>query len=426
MSGASLTLVEYGEPVELHVSETAVEELLEHGEAWRRRLGLSQPPLEIGLREGAVTVRSRDVAGFLRIGDIDLEIAPKFLSGPAIESGRWRIALWRILAAVEENPLLAPPTLAHEEFSSSISDLMGWSFLASLAAGRLRGMPRGYVEGQDRLHVLRGRLDASRTSELVLRPWQIDCVFDDYSEDIAVNRLLRWAGEALAGEVLSRRLHRRLTEECAALCGVGSMPPGILEAERLVLQPQHRDLEPALTIARLLLRGHSLVHRRGSFDVHGFLWKSADVFERFVFRLMSHVARRVGGVRITKNTVPLGRPTTSNVRGFGTEPDVRFSDLLGVTRLVLDAKYKNWSGLAPKREDRYQVIIGGWVTGAKRVGLVYPAPNGIRHGPERWALLGPTVPSELVAVFVNLVEMAEPRGERQLVEELRQDLAGYL
>lgn len=426
MSGASLMLVEYGEPVELDVPNAVVEELLEHGKAWKRQLGLTQGPFEIGLRQGVVTVRARDVAGFLRVGELDVEVVPKFLSGPAIESGRWRAALWRILAAAEDDPFLAPPTLAHEDTRQSISDLMGWSFLASLAAGRQRGIPRGYAEQQNRLSVLRGRLNPTRTPDLVLRPWQIDCIYDEYTEDIPVNRLLRWASETLAGEVISPRLHRRLSEEAAGLREVGAVPPGFLEAERLVLPPQHRELEPAVAIARLLLRGHSLVHRRGSFDVHGFLWKSADIFERFVLRLMSRVARRVGGIRVAENRVALGRPVTPSVRAFGTEPDVRVSDLHGTTRLVLDAKYKNWSGKAPKREDRYQVIAGGWVTGCARVGLVYPAPEGVRHGPERWDLLGPSAPSEMVAVFVNLVEMAEPRGEQRLVEELRHDLAAYL
>lgn len=421
-----LPLVEYGEPVPLpDVEPGTVDQLVEHGEAWKKQLGLSHSPFCIGERNGMVTISARDVAGFLRIGDLDVEVAPKFLSGPAITTGRWRAALWRILAATDDDPLLAPPTIASDEPTRTISDLMGWSFLASMTAARLRGMPRGYTERRGQLPVLRGRIDVSRTADMVLHPYRLHCVYDVYSEDIAVNRLLRWAAQALARDVLSPRLTRALQGEVAALEGVGGVPPGLLEAERLVLPPQYRQLEPAVRIARLLLRGHSLVHRRGTEGVHGFLWKSADVFERFVFRLVRRVSRQVGGLYVKKQPVGLGTPDGSGGRAFRTEPDVRISDNAR-TRIVLDAKYKTWAGHAPKREDRYQVIVGGWVVSCDFVGLVYPSLDGERQYPLSWSLHGPAAPSKMVSIFVNLIEMADKRGERRLLSDLRQDLAPYL
>lgn len=427
MTHAVVTLVEYGAAVDFDGDEDLAHRLVQEGEAWKTKLGLQYSPLEVTSYRGKISVRARDVSGFLRVGETELEIAPKFLDGESIATGEWRLALWRILTAIDNEPVLAQSTLADDDPSRSLPDLMARTFLASVVAGRQAGMPRGYAEQHGRLAVLRGRLDPAHTADLVLRPWAIDCVYDEYVEDIPVNRLLRWAAQALAADVLSGRLHRVLLEQVSAMSDVGIVPPGILEAERIVLPPQHRELEPAVEIARLLLRGRNLVHRQGRYDVQGFLWKSSEVFETFVFRLMRRVARSIGGLRVTKESIKLGVPVAGTaVYTFSTEPDVRVSDSSGTTKLILDAKYKNWTSNVPGRNDRYQVITGGWASECEHVGLVYPAPSGIRRGPMRWTLSGASVPLDLAAVFVNLPEMAKASGERQLAEELRDDLSSFV
>ena len=302
---------------------------------------------------------------------------------------------------------------------------MGWVFLASLAAGRLRGMPRGYVETREALSILRGRLDPARLLETVFRPDLVPCIFDSYSENIAINRLFRWAAEVLASDVVSPRLATMLQQEALALSDLTGPLPGLLEAERLILPPQHRELEPGLRIARLLLRGHSLVHRRGTDEVRGFLWKISEMFERFVFRLIRRLAQRMSGVVVSKDRLLLGTPGLGASRAFRTEPDVRVRTSTG-TRLVLDAKYKTWTTVVPGRDDRYQVITGGWLVHCPHVGLVYPSLEGQRSPPLSWHLQGPGVPTTMVAIFVNMVEMADRKGERRLVADLLDDLTPYL
>ena len=73
-----------------------------------------------------------------------------------------------------------------------------------------------------------------------------------------------------------------------------------------------------------------------------FLWKSAEVFERFVRYLVQTVARtRLPGVRLAGERIRLADPSVQDVGPLWTVPDIRLEQV-GRTIGVLDAKYKVW------------------------------------------------------------------------------------
>lgn len=427
MTRTQVTLVEYGEGIEIAGDEGFVNAINKEADLWKNRLGLQSSPFEATSMGARVRLRTRDVAGFIRVGDYQIEVAPKFLDPSSVVSGEWRVALWRILELVENDSLFSQSYLLAENQDRSLIDVMARSFLASLRFGSSQGLPRGYREQSGKQVVLRGRVDTSRFGDLVLRPWELSCVFEDYVEDIPINRLFRWTARELARDVYSLQLHRSLIEFDSLLSHVEATPPSPEEVDRLRLPVQYRDLVPALDIARLIMQSKGLSHGIQSHEVSGFLWKSSDVYEAFVFRLMRLTAGRRLGLRVSKDSFDLASPVRPPAsRSFRTEPDVQVRDGHGQSILILDAKYKSWQGGVPGPADRYQVIVGGWITGCDRVALAYPSPGGRRREAMRWELNGPSSPTLLAAIFVNLSAMSNPRGERQLSDELLEDLEEVL
>jgi 5-methylcytosine-specific restriction endonuclease McrBC regulatory subunit McrC len=422
VTDARLRLTEYGEALPWPGTGAELEQLRAEAARWKRALGLAGPPLVIEYQgRDRYSVRAEAVTGFLQIGQLALEIRPKFLA--AGDDRRWRRALWEVLSSVEERPRLGERTGAGREDVDSFPDLMGWILLESLRQGQALGVPRGYVEQSSSLEVLRGRLELHRIAETLVTPYLLPCVYDVYHEDVAVNRLFRWAASTLAALVRSPSLSRQLLDAAAALQAADGAPPGFVEAEHLALPATCTHLEPALHVARMLLRRESILHVGGEEHAASFLWNSSLIFERFMGYLLQRVCARTPGVRLEGGGRALATPAGGGpARTILTYPDARLC--AGErTLLVLDAKYKALAaGGRPSHEDVYQVTVAGRISACDDVYLLYPGASGARQEPMRWTLRGAGQPRRLTAVFVDLLEMARPSGEQRLLDDLLADL----
>ena len=407
-----LRLTEYGAMVPWPQGRPLAE-LKRESARWKELLGLRETPFEVQRRGSQFWIRARGVTGFIAVGDLKIEIAPKFLAHSA--NHRWQSALWRILSLLDDE-LPTDFDVTAGQSDDSLPDLMGRVLLHSLRAGRLQGWPRGYSERRESLPVYRGRLDLARISELVIAPYALPCIFDVYDEDTPLGRLLKWAAHALAETVESSVLARALEDEFNALGEVSNHPPGLIEAENLRLPFQFAYLEPALGVARLLLRCQSLEHREEEEAAPGFLWKSADVFERFVRFLLERVCLRQNW-QLTNPVQRLARAQTRATPHLITIPDYLIS-ARGRVIVALDAKYKTGS---PKSSDVYQVMAAGRINSCAQVGLIYPAFN--RKTPDRaWIIRGAGNPHQLSALFVDLLQMNQADGGDILTRALTQRL----
>lgn len=404
--------------VSVHIGQHGRALLDRHNRTWKSALGLNRDPFPY--RDGKLF--ARDVTGFVNLGSLFVEVAPKFLS-PERETGRqWRQALWAILSRVYRAPLLGLETPAEVVNANHFSDLLGMTLLHSLRVSKPNGRPMGYVAERGRLDHFQGRLDTGRIMDLVIYPSQVPCEYEVYSENIPANRLLRWSAEQLSFQVRSVPLGYDLTEEALSIRGISPLPPSLAEAERINLGPHYASLQPALTIGQLLLQGRGLQHDDGDQTLPGFLWKSSEVFERFVKYLINIVVRtNMKGTRTVKGWVPLADPSIRGQRRLRTEPDIRLEGN-GRTFGVLDSKYK-LMGTQPSTSDIYQVVTGAWVRDSAVAALIYPSPEGRHKDTLKWRLHGPSKPTDLWALFVNLTEMGNPSGEGILVKQLAEDLA---
>jgi 5-methylcytosine-specific restriction enzyme subunit McrC len=92
---------------------------------------------------------------------------------------------------------------------------------------------------------------------------------------------------------------------------------------------------------------------------------------------------------------------------------------------MVAAKYKNL-GSRPKASDTYQVLTAGHVLGCQRVSLTYPVAED--REPTTWrvpsALGGQDI--ELTALPINLMGLAQPKGQEALINSIGLWLDGEL
>lgn len=401
-------------PVVRHVSEIDLHALAEANKRWTRALGLSRDPIRVeDLGDGRVQMRAEAVTGVVRVGDTDIEIAPKFLS---VTDASWQTVLWRILTVVEGGHVDDNLTTAHELASLSMPDLLAEMFLASYARGAARGVPRGYLIEEASGPLLRGSLDVSRLGEWVARPWEVPYVADLLTDDTPLARLLRWAAECLAATVKAPGRARAVREIASSLSHVGRQPPHIFDAQRISLGPQHLGLETARVVGLLLLEGAGVNHARGEHALSGFLWNSDVIYENYIYWLCRRAASKRGD-RISKFAIKFGEVVSGKGSLLETTPDVVFRDSQGTAVAVTDSKYKRL-GSRPKAPDTYQVLTAGHVLGCQRISLTYPVAQD--REPTVWRVSSALGSSdiELTALPLNLMSLTLPDGHQALINTI--------
>jgi 5-methylcytosine-specific restriction endonuclease McrBC regulatory subunit McrC len=409
-----IELQEYGAPVVLETGALDLHALVVANVRWSRALGLSGDPIRVeDIGDGLVKLRAEAVTGVVRVGETDIEIAPKFLSAT---DGNWQTVLWRILTVVEGAHVDDNLTTAHELTSLSMPDLLAEMFLASYAKGAARGLPRGYLTEQTSGSTLRGSLDASRLGEWVARPWQLPYVADLLTDDTALARLLRWSAECLAATVKAPGRARAVREIAASLAHVGQQPPHLFDAQRISLGMQHQGLEAARVVGLLLLEGAGVHHARGEHALSGFLWNSDVIYENYIYWLCRRAAS-MRRERVSKGAIKFGEVIAGEGPKLETTPDVVFRDAQGTPVAVTDSKYKRL-GTRPKAPDTYQVLTAGHVLGCQRISLTYPVAADRERTVWRVASALGGSDIELTALPLNLMALTRPDGPQTLIDKI--------
>lgn len=211
-------------------------------------------------------------------------------------------------------------------------------FFATQAEHALRqGLLKDYRVMDETATVIRGRI---RTSDQVSRHHGrpvplIEVTHDEYTTDIAENRLLRAATEVLLrltdvpDDVRGRLLRLRVRLAVVTPINRGDPPPQ-WRPTRLNTRYHH-----ALRLAGLVLRGASVENRHGEVVTNGFLFDMAKVFEDFVTTALSEALAGQGGYCVRQARHHLDEHDTIRI-----VPDfVRYA-ADGAPLSVADAKYR--------------------------------------------------------------------------------------
>lgn len=213
-----------------------------------------------------------------------------------------------------------------------------------------RGLIRSYRAEEERLTTLRGRIDLVEQVRRPGMPSPVACRFDEYTADIAENQLLKAAVRRLLHLVGVRPDTRRLlTRQLSRFEEVSEHTPDPDRVKRMHFTRLNRHYQPALHLARLVLRRTGLIDRVGGATASSFLLNMNDLFQDFVEdRLRRHLLGHLDVV--AEPTVWLDRDRT--VRMY---PDLVF-ERGGVPVYVGDAKYKLTADGFGRNADYYQLL----------------------------------------------------------------------
>jgi 5-methylcytosine-specific restriction enzyme subunit McrC len=261
-------------------------------------------------------------------------------------------------AATRERPLHA----LVEHFSNIVETLLR------------DGLLRRYVQNEDNLSIVRGRIVfEQQIRQNLVRGDRLFCRFSESDVDNFENRIVLWTLLLLQrSHQWPGSLRRKLQGQIMHFGGVSIVPISRLDFPRLVYDRLNRRYAELHDWCRFFVNQMTLLNRNGTVEFQGFRLNMFQLFERFVFCVFRKAADSRFGIQLEKAPFPL------DIHGkVGIHPDlvIRGRSFIAVG----DAKYKITRDQQGRHPDLYQVVAYatafGLINAANRpqAFLVYPA-----------------------------------------------------
>ena len=337
---------------------------------WKSKLGLPGPAIQVTETSSGDSLRTDHVVGVLKVGEKILEIFPKFLSDR--EHDDWRQPFLNLVrfahGHIGRSPDDVPASIVP---ASSFADVIGAIFDGELKQSFLRGLPRSYRERVGDSSILEGALDLSRLNSLVLFDGRIPFRSPFLSARSPISELIGWSAGRLAALCSAPELVFDLVRWNQRFAQLGNhrLPSNW---KTIKVPRSFGYLQSLIEIGQLLANSQfpGIEYGESKFGFPGFVWRTADIYERAIYRLNSEA---LFGTGITVSKKSFGLLSIGGSSVMRTIPDLVYSKQ-GISVLVGDSKYKN-RGSCPEPSDTYQVMAAADVTGCSRSILFYPSPG---------------------------------------------------
>ena len=221
-----------------------------------------------------------------------------------------------------------------------------------------RGLLRGYRREEEALHTVRGQIRfADQIGRRYGLPLPIEVAYDEYTEDIEHNRLLKTAIHRLAhAHIRSMAVRQELCRLRSAfdMVQLGTYWRGAVPEIRYTRLDEH--YRPAVELARLIIENSSLELFGGQVSGASFLIDMNVVFERFLYVALGET------LGLGEDRWQRGRSLKLDEGGsINMEPDLSWWALATNENelracFVGDAKYKKLDTPGFRHADIYQML----------------------------------------------------------------------
>ncbi|WP_329584598.1 McrC family protein [Kitasatospora sp. NBC_01250] len=234
-----------------------------------------------------------------------------------------------------------------------------------------QGLLQGYRAVEDSSLVVRGRI---RETEQIRRRFgatlPVEIAYDEFTTDIAENRILRAAVERLLRlPGVPQNVRRRLLHQRSRLADVTPLVRGqaIPSWHPTRLNSRYHQ---ALHLARAVLDGSSPEHFAGGLRIDGFLFNMNKLFEDFVTLALREAYRATDLTCRLQDPHHLDEASLIRMR-----PDLVLYGPAGTPQAVADAKYKAEKPDGYPDADLYQMLAYCTALGLPEGHLVYAKGN---------------------------------------------------
>lgn len=328
-------------------------------------------------------LRARGVVGILAVQGGTLEILPKIdvgqPTGSQEETGEIRKLLVHMLAVALGLKIETGCVTNLDWQRETLLEILIRVFCDKLTDAVRRGMPRRYTRHEDDLPALRGSLDITRQfSRHVANPGRLACRYNELSEDIAINRIMKATITHLVRTSHNAKNVQRLRELLFIYAEVTDIHVPVLRWEDVVIDRTNGIWQELLGMAKLFLQNRYQTSSGGAGQGTALLFEMGALFEEYMGRLVSRAlfgskfrATLQGGRRFCLKSLDDQREI------FQTKPDI----LIWRDEHIIQVIDTKWKRISEKTNDRkqgvsqsdvYQMMAYAHLYKTPRLTLLYP------------------------------------------------------
>ncbi|MBY6136938.1 McrC family protein [Nocardioides marinus] len=333
-------------------------------------------------------LRARGVVGVLATEECSLEILPKIdvevQGGKAMQNAAIRKRLVHMLAVTLDLKIETGQITELDWQRETLLEILIRIFSSKLTDAVRRGMPRRYMVREDDLAALRGTLDLPRQfTRHAANPSRLACKFDELSEDIALNRIMKATVAYLFRMSRSPSNQQRLRELAFVYADIADVAVSALKWDEVVIDRTNRAWQELFGMAQLFLRSRYQTTSAGAGRGTALLFEMNTLFEEYVGRLITRALARTE-YRVSLQGGRLFCLTSLDDKRavFQTKPDILIWRAGQVVH-VIDTKWKRISSRIDDRKqgvsqsDVYQMMAYAQLYRAPRLTLLYPHHPGL-------------------------------------------------
>ena len=239
--------------------------------------------------------------------------------------------------------------------AETLPDILALALNRAAREAFSRGLLHGYLTEEYALHTVRGRI---RFDEQIRRrygiPLPVELSFDEFTEDILANRLVKAAAVRLRRMTLrSQEARRNLSWMAAILDNVSLLEFGQGHVPEVRFDRLNEHYRQVVGLARLILLHSTFESFHGDVRASGFLINMNDLFQEFVTQALREtlgVSERT--LRADKNVDMITLDRAGEVQLL---PDITLWDGRKCV-FVGDAKYKDLSQKQARNADLFQLL----------------------------------------------------------------------
>ncbi len=294
--------------------------------------------------KGRYRLRPGSTVGALEIGDMSVRIEPKIGIPQLLSLACYAIGVYK-----------PKDTLFDFQKADTLPDVLALALTNAARRAFSRGLLRGYLTEEEALHTVRGRI---RFDEQIRRrygiPLPVELRFDEFTEDILANRLIKAAAARLRHMTLhSSEARRGLGWITAILENVSLLEFRRRNVPEVPFDRLNEHYRHVVGLARLILLHSEFESFRGDVRASGFLINMNDLFQEFVTQALRE-ALNVSD-KTLRDDKGIRRLTLAEKNKVQLKPDLSWWD--GETCMFVgDAKYKKIVHSAVPNADLYQLL----------------------------------------------------------------------
>ena len=376
----------------------------------RDALSAAVPSLTVQPAEGAereYTLTPASTVGAVEVGGLSVLVRPKIPIPQLLSLACYAMGAYK---RKDKQPF-------DFEEEKALPDTLALALTAAARRAFARGLLHGYRTEEEALHTVRGRIMfAEQIRRRFGAPLPIEVRYDEFTDDVLPNRLVKAAVYRLGGMRLrSPQARRELGRTAGTLENVSLVEFPHRKVPEVKFDRLNEHYRGVVTLSRLILRHSAFESGRGKVRASGFLMDMNVVFQEFVTQALREALEASPSAFLEKAI-----PSLDTEGKVGLRPDLTWWQA-GRCVFIGDAKYKRIQYERVPNADLYQLLA--YVTALDLPGglLVYaqgeatPADYVIRNSDKRLEVAA----LDLSGTLVDVLERVDALAER--VKKLRNE-----